>query len=190
MFYYAFPEGVRADMKALVEIEGERGVWREIDRLGRVAEIRNAGMESCSSLLGFYEEFQPKGVAMGLPPSWTDRRQRWVRYLLTRGRNLTARVDLRLAGHLAMVPVGNGGAEVAIFVHRDFQGRGIGTLLLGAALRCARREEGWSHLTGWVQADNVPVRQLLRRAGFVFCPSMDPIQEARLSLLTGKAQAA
>lgn len=178
-------------MKALVEIEGERGLWRGIDRLGRVVLIRNAGMAGFSSLLRFYEEFQPKGIAMGLPPSWTDRRERWVRHLLTQGDNLTATVDLRLAGHLAMLSLGDGGAELAIFVHRDFQGQGIGTLLLGAAPEWARREEGWSHLTGWVQADNVPVLRLLRRAGFVFCPSIEPIREARLSLLlTGEAQAA
>jgi ribosomal protein S18 acetylase RimI-like enzyme len=170
-------------MKLPREIEGKAGVWQGTDRRGRPVEIRRVGAESFVSLRKFYDEFEPKGVAMGLPPSRAHWREQWLQYLLSRGCNLVASVDRRTMGHLAMVPMGDGGADAAIFVHPDVQGRGVGTLLLRAALEAARREEEWSYLTGWVQADNLPILRLLRRAGFVFCSSFEPIRELRLSLL-------
>src|SRR6266516_949201 len=55
-------------------------------------------------------------------------------------------------------------AEVALAVIDDYQGRGLGTLLLGA-LAVAARESGIRHFRARVLSDNAPMRAVLRRAG-------------------------
>jgi protein lysine acetyltransferase len=55
-------------------------------------------------------------------------------------------------------------AEVAFSVIDAYQGRGIGTLLLGA-LAVAAHENGVRHFRARVLSDNEPMRAVLRRAG-------------------------
>jgi protein lysine acetyltransferase len=55
-------------------------------------------------------------------------------------------------------------AEVAFAVIDDYQGRGLGTLLLGA-LGVAARENGVRRFRARLLADNAPMRAVLRRAG-------------------------
>lgn len=55
-------------------------------------------------------------------------------------------------------------AEVAFAVIDDYQGRGLGTLLLGA-LTVAARENGIRRFRARVLSDNAPMRAVLRRAG-------------------------
>jgi protein lysine acetyltransferase len=55
-------------------------------------------------------------------------------------------------------------AEVAFAVIDDYQGRGLGTLLLGA-LAVAARENGVRRFRARLLSDNAPMRAVLRRAG-------------------------
>jgi protein lysine acetyltransferase len=55
-------------------------------------------------------------------------------------------------------------AEVAFMVADDFQGRGVGTLLLGA-LSVAAQESGVRTFQASVLAENRPMRRILERAG-------------------------
>jgi GNAT superfamily N-acetyltransferase len=57
-------------------------------------------------------------------------------------------------------------AEMAFGVIDPFQGRGIGTFLLGA-LGVAAAEAGIRLLVGHVQEDNMPMRAVLAKAGGV-----------------------
>ncbi len=55
-------------------------------------------------------------------------------------------------------------AEVAFSIIDDYQGRGLGTVLLGA-LAVAAGENGVRHFRARVLAENEPMRAILRRAG-------------------------
>jgi RimJ/RimL family protein N-acetyltransferase len=55
-------------------------------------------------------------------------------------------------------------AEPAITVVDDYQGRGIGTILLVLLARSAR-EHGIDRFRAWVQAENAPMVELLRGLG-------------------------
>jgi len=57
-------------------------------------------------------------------------------------------------------------AELGMFVHDDFQGRGIGNALLGAAIDMARNWLQISRIELHVYVDNTPAIRLYERHGF------------------------
>ncbi len=66
----------------------------------------------------------------------------------------------RVVGHLALESRGGGVDEVAVVVDDQVQHRGVGTLLLAAALASARlRATRW--IVAWVMAENRVARHLL-----------------------------
>ena len=67
-----------------------------------------------------------------------------------------------VVGHLALEPRGCGVNELAVVVDDDTQGRGVGNLLLVAALAWARLR-GIQMLVAWVMAENAVARHLLER---------------------------
>jgi acyl-CoA hydrolase/GNAT superfamily N-acetyltransferase len=75
-------------------------------------------------------------------------------------------------------------AEVTCLVRDDWQGRGIGTLLMNKLLETGNAQQ----VTGFdasVQASNEPMKDLLLRLGFVVLPGDDPtVCRMRLSLLS------
>lgn len=61
------------------------------------------------------------------------------------------------------------GAEIAVTVIDQYQGQGIGRLLLGTLVLEAA-EQGITRFVGLVLADNVPMQAVLRRVGARFYP--------------------
>jgi phosphinothricin acetyltransferase len=57
-------------------------------------------------------------------------------------------------------------AEVAVFVHQDHRGRGLGKVLLNALVEEARRL-GLRHVWGTTNWENVPMLRLAHSLGFV-----------------------
>lgn len=55
-------------------------------------------------------------------------------------------------------------ADIALAVSDEYQGRGLGSILLEALVEVAR-DHGIEHFVGHVLADNVPMIHLLRKAG-------------------------
>lgn len=68
--------------------------------------------------------------------------------------------DGRVVGHLVLEPLGNGVEELAVAVDDRLQHRGVGTLLLAAAIASARLRHV-RRLVAWVMVDNVAMRHLL-----------------------------
>jgi GNAT superfamily N-acetyltransferase len=78
----------------------------------------------------------------------------------------------RIVGHVVLEPCGSKAEEVAVAVGDQLQRRGIGTLLLAAALASARLRRV-SRLIAWVQAENTGMRRLLVRSGHPLRMSWD-----------------
>ncbi len=72
--------------------------------------------------------------------------------------------DGAIVGHATVHPGGDGSAEVAVAVADGFQGRGIGSVLVGAAVSQLRRD-GLARMTASLFLENGPMRRLLRSVG-------------------------
>lgn len=129
--------------------------------------VRLAAAEDREALLAMYETFEPRPASLGLPPrvrvdEWLDR--------LATSLNFLAVVEGKLVGHAVLCPE-KGTGEVAVFVHQDFRGQGIGRQLLTALVEEGRRL-GLRRVWGMTELDNVPMLALAHAVGFV--PDVDP----------------
>ncbi|WP_135822133.1 GNAT family N-acetyltransferase [Halostella litorea] len=80
-------------------------------------------------LLDMYREFDSMERAQGIPPVDEGRLERWVDRLVAEGCNFVAVRDGRIAGHSVYTPTEEDEPELAVFVHQEYQGRGLGTEL-------------------------------------------------------------
>ena len=110
-----------------------------------------------------YSSFTPLAAALGLPPYLAAQRASWLA-TLREGINLVAFVDDHLAGHLALLPTGDG-AEMTCFVHQDFRRQGLATALTHAAVEEAR-EAGYHRISVLINANNGAARRGLLKFGF------------------------
>jgi len=111
-----------------------------------------------------YEEFDPSQRAQGVPPRQADALEEWLDSLLA-SVNVVARTDGRVVGHVTFVPDGTDRHELAIFVHQEYQGAGIGSVLLGAGLGHAR-DQGLEYVWLSVEAGKRGIQRWYSRAGF------------------------
>ncbi len=135
------------------------------DGESRAIRVEVAGDDHGDPLVAMYEEFDPADRAQGIPPVRSDRIREWVDQLLDEGLNAVAVHDDRVVGHATLVPGHSESHELAIFVDQDYQGAGIGTVLLRALLGHGEREGVecvWLTVERW----NRPAITLYERVGF------------------------
>lgn len=135
-------------------------------------EIREFRPPDAMELRRMYETFQPRGAAKGLPPVRADKLTRWLQHLEGRGYSLVAvhRADGRVAGHVALVQSSESEAELAVFVHQEFRGHGLGTALGRAAVQHAE-QHGCRRLWATVSPGNSAAVRMVRACGFRTIPS-------------------
>jgi RimJ/RimL family protein N-acetyltransferase len=128
--------------------------------------IRAVGPAQRDLLIGMYDRFEPLGVALGLPPCGEDARRDWVGSALRQRLNLAAFSPAgEVMGHCFLAAGKAGSAELAIFVHQKFRGRGAGTALVKAALEwggVAGLRRVWTLTAG----DNQAALRLQEKCGF------------------------
>jgi acetyltransferase len=69
--------------------------------------------------------------------------------------------------------INRGDAEAAVLVSDQWQGRGLGTELLGGVARVAR-EEKFKRLSGEILRDNLPTQAIFKKVGFKLRAMEDP----------------
>jgi RimJ/RimL family protein N-acetyltransferase len=156
---------------------------RWCDKHGHPFDVRPLASGDRAALLTFYEEFEPKRGAQGLPPRGTERVKRWLETILGQGVHLVALRDGELIGHAFLVPThADGVSEYAIFLREDERGHGVGTELTRACVAAAR-EAGLRRLWLSVELQNRAAVRSYEKAGFHFLPGTIYSPEAEMELM-------
>lgn len=140
------------------------------DRDGRAFEVRPLRADDRPALVAFYDRFEPKRAAQGLPPAGVERITRWLDGVLSQGVHLVGLRDERLIAHAFIVPTERDGTgEYAVFLDAAERGRGAGTELNRIAVAAARAA-GFTRL--WLSAEphNRPAIRSYEKVGFRYRP--------------------
>ncbi|MFB6219252.1 MAG: GNAT family N-acetyltransferase [Halobacteriaceae archaeon] len=146
------------------------------DGEGRDIALRVADDGDLDDLVAMYDVFDPADRAQGLPPVGESAIRTWVAGLLgagaddggparaREGLNVAAWHADRVVGHATLVP-DDDGHELAIFVHQEYQGAGIGTELLDTLLGYGA-EQGVERVWLTVERWNRAAVAVYEKAGF------------------------
>lgn len=152
------------------------------DKTGSGFVVREFCAADRPRLDAFYEAFEPKRAAQGLPPVGVDRVARWLDSVLPHGTHLVVEMDNEMVGHALLVPTGEEhAAEYAIFLSRAIRGRGIGTEVNRIAVEAARAA-GLDRLWLSVEPYNRPAIRSYEKVGFRFLPGTILSPEAEMEL--------
>lgn len=135
-----------------------------VDGEDRSIEIREYDGDR-AALLALYDAIDTEDRAQGLPPMTQTAIENWIDDITSEGVHVVAWHDDRAVGHACLLPAGEIGHELAIFVRSAYQQARIGTNLLRTLLG-AGTEAGVSRVWLTVRQDNVVARNLYDSAGF------------------------
>ena len=152
------------------------------DREGDVYSVRAYAEGDRERLDRFYDDFDPKRAAQGLPPEGRARIDRWLDRILAGGTHLLVEREGRLVGHAMLMPTQREGvSEYAIFLAKEERGQGVGTAVNRLSARVARAL-GLARLWLSVETHNRPAVRSYEKAGFRFRPGTVNSPEVEMEL--------
>ena len=92
--------------------------------------VRRYEEKEFDAVVRMYEGLDPTNRTMGLPPASRERLEQWLTNFTEDGWNLVAVDDDRVVGHVGVVPATAEDPQFVIFVHDDYQNRGVGSELI------------------------------------------------------------
>ena len=152
------------------------------DKEGRLYAVRPLRPDDRAALEEFYDDFDPKRAAQGLPPEGRPRIARWLDGILGGGEHLLVEREGRLVGHAMLIPTGQPGtSEYAIFLAREVRGQGVGTQVNRLTVELARTMDV-HRLWLSVEPTNRPALRSYEKAGFRFRPGTVYSPEVEMEL--------
>lgn len=136
---------------------------------GRVVTVRAFKPEDFDSMLAMFESLSKEALEFGLPPYDRPRLERWVSGL--EGGILLLALDGAKVVGVAMI-FGRalsrlkGVGEFVIYIHQDYQGKGLGTFIAKHILQGAKGK-GFHRVGLEVVADNAAAIKVYERTGFL-----------------------
>jgi RimJ/RimL family protein N-acetyltransferase len=158
------------------------------DKEGRPFTVRTLTSRDRWALEEFYDAFDPKRAAQGLPPAGQARVARWLDQVLAKGTHLAVERGGRLVGHAMLLPMDRDGVqeEYAIFLAREVRGQGVGTQVNRVAVEVARAT-GATRLWLSVEPSNRAALRSYEKAGFRFVPATIYSPEVEMELVLASA---
>ena len=152
------------------------------DREGQSFLVREMNPAERETVARFYDGFEPKRAAQGLPPEGSHRIGRWLDNILRGGTHLLVEAEGEVVGHAFMVPTDKQGvAEYAIFLDHAIRGRGVGTKVNRVAAEVAGAL-GLRRLWLSVEPHNRAAVRSYEKIGFRFRPETIYSSEAEMEL--------
>jgi GNAT superfamily N-acetyltransferase len=139
-------------------------------RGGSLTHIRPVRPDDAEPLLAFLralpeEDRRLRFCSLGNDLARTARDEVNVDYVRSLGLVVTAGPEPVIVGHGLYAPCGEGRAEVAFAIARDYQGRGLATLLLGQLAEVAAAN-GIDTFVAPVLSENRRMLEVFRQSGF------------------------
>lgn len=146
---------------------------RYVDPGGKTWLVVPERPDDRAALIDMCQDFAPTQRTQGLPPLDEATLEAWVDDLLAAGCNFVATDGDRVVGHAAYTATDDAEPEFVVFVHQEFQGRGIGAELCKHVIATAVAG-GRDALVLTVDPENRRAIGLYERLGFeVVEPSDD-----------------
>lgn len=138
------------------------------DGEGREVTVRaygeTEGVDEYEALVAMYLDFDPAHRSLGIPPTDERRIRAWLDVILA-DHCVLAWHDDRPIGQAVLVHDEGASYELAIFLHQDYHGAGIGSRLLPATLTYGKRH-GVEHVWLLVERGNRLAVNLYNDVGF------------------------
>lgn len=134
------------------------------DKTGQIILITQYIHDERDNLIKMYENFDMEKRCCGLPPIGRKAIEAWINDVSKRGYGFIAKIGENVVGHIVAVPKGSE-AEFAIFVHQDYEDRGIGGELIRFAERFLRNV-GVRRLKAMTERTNKVAVEIYRHLGF------------------------
>jgi ribosomal protein S18 acetylase RimI-like enzyme len=150
-------------------------------RKGHILVAREYADGDFQALVEMYRDFEPKREAQGLPPPDLPRIERWLHEIESKSRWVIALSRGRIVGHAILCPISGTAVEFTIFVHQDFRGEGLGTVLAQRALHVAG-QHGFKHVYLATELSNLAAVRLYRKLGFQVINNLGEECEMKLEL--------
>lgn len=152
------------------------------DKEGRDFSVRLLGPGDRAALDEFYDAFDPKRAAQGLPPAGRERIARWLSQILASGTHLAVERGGHLVGHAMLLPTERAGIrEYAIFLAREVRGQGVGTQVGRLTVEVARAL-GLAGIWLSVEPQNRAAVRSYEKAGFRYVPATIYAPEVEMEL--------
>jgi len=141
------------------------------------AILRACNESDTERLFDMYRQFEPKGEFQGLPPRTTSQIRKWLGRLREQGfYQFVIVVGDRAVGHAALCPSQRKTtAELAIFLHQDYRGCGLGKKLLLGTLNFGCKQLELCRVWLFVTGSNTAALRLFEDVGFRPGPDGDPL---------------
>lgn len=138
---------------------------RYVDAEGTPYVIRLFESDDLASLVEMYETIESESRTMGLPPTGRPAIEAWLERLADRGWNLLAVHGDRVVGHVGVAPTDADDPQFVIFVHHEYQNRGLGTELVNHTVAYAA-DRDYDALTLSVSRGNRRAIHVYKNVGF------------------------
>ena len=136
------------------------------DRKGDEILIRQYHHEKDrEKLIEMYESYDPEYRCLGLPPLSRKAIENWVDYLAENGFAIVAEHNNKIIGHLVIVPDEKNDVDLTIFIHQDYQNRGIGQEMMKLIIDYCKKA-GFNGITLVTERTNARAIHVYKKLGF------------------------
>ncbi|MEM4645483.1 MAG: GNAT family N-acetyltransferase, partial [Archaeoglobaceae archaeon] len=107
----------------------------------------------------------PDYRCLGLPPLTRNAIENWIDYLGKEGFSIIAEKDGKIVGHLVIVPDEKNRVDLTIFIHQDYQNRGIGQEMMKLIIDYCKKV-GFDGITLVTERTNLRAIHVYKKLGF------------------------